>query len=85
MWDTFSRHHCHLSRLHSRNLNEEARSKIAEMEKSVALPATNADIVEKLRSAQQKAGDLSARVRDLTMKNEQLMKELAEIKAGIKE
>lgn len=64
---------------------EEARSKIAEMEKSVALPATNADIVEKLRAAQQKAADLSAKVRDLTIKNEQLIKDLAEMKAGIKE
>ena len=55
------------------------------MEKSVALPATNADIVEKLRAAQQKAADLSAKVRDLTIKNEQLIKDLAEMKAGIKE
>jgi regulator of replication initiation timing len=38
-------------------------------------------ILEKLRSAQQKAGELSLKVKDLTIENEKLKKELAEMKA----
>ena len=51
------------------------------MEKSVAFPGTNADIVEKLRSAQQKAGDLSARVKSLTAENRDLLQNLAKSKS----
>ena len=58
---------------------EQAYSKIAEIEKSLDLPNIDTDIMEKLRSAQQKAGDLSARVKSLTTENEQLKEELAKI------
>ena len=60
---------------------EEARSKIAEMEKSLAVPASKTDIVEKLRSAQQKASDLSARVKSLTAENESLRDNLEKTKS----
>ena len=59
---------------------EQAKSKIAEIEKSIEIPQIDTEIMEKLRSAQQKAGDLSVRVKSLTAENEQLKEDLAKIK-----
>jgi regulator of replication initiation timing len=45
------------------------------------LSKIDTEILAKLRSAQQKAGDLSAKVKELTIENEQLKKALADMKA----
>ncbi|MDB9823309.1 hypothetical protein OAC89_06390 [Deltaproteobacteria bacterium] len=59
---------------------EQAKLKIAEIERTIELPQINTEIIEKLRSAQQKAGDLSAKVKSLTTENEELKEDLAKIK-----
>jgi septal ring factor EnvC (AmiA/AmiB activator) len=64
---------------------EQARLRIAELEGSLELSKMGTDIMEKLKSAQQKAVNLSSKVKDLAIENERLKKELAEIKAEIKE
>jgi chromosome segregation ATPase len=64
---------------------EQANSRIAEFEESLQLSKMGPDIIEKLKSAQQKAVNLSSKVKDLTIENERLRKELAEIKTEIKE
>jgi len=60
---------------------EQAKSKLAGYDKALEDSKIDTKILEKLRSAQQKAGELSARVKDLTIENEKLKKELAEMKA----
>jgi outer membrane murein-binding lipoprotein Lpp len=60
---------------------EQAESKIAAIERTMELPQIDTEIMEKLRSAQQKAGDLSSKIKTLTTENEQLKEELAKIKA----
>jgi len=60
---------------------EQAKAKLAVFDTSMEDSNIDTKILEKLRSAQQKAGELSARVKDLTIENEKLKKELAEIKA----
>ncbi len=60
---------------------EQAKAKIAEIDKLMELSKIDTEILTKLRSAQQKAGDLSAKVKELTIENEQLRKTLADIKA----
>ncbi len=59
---------------------EQAKAKIAEIDKLMELSKIDTEILTKLRSAQQKAGDLSAKVKELTIENEQLKKALADIK-----
>jgi CHASE3 domain sensor protein len=60
---------------------EQTRAKIAEIDTLMEASNIDTTILEKLRSAQQKAGELSTKVKDLTIENEQLKKELAAIKA----
>ena len=60
---------------------EQAKAKLAEIDKALEDSKIDTKILEKLRSAQQKAGDLSTRVKELTTENEQLKKEMAEMKA----
>ena len=60
---------------------EQAKAKIAEIDKIMERSKIDTEILAKLRSAQQKAGDLSAKVKELTIENEQLRKTLADIKA----
>jgi predicted RNA-binding protein with PIN domain len=60
---------------------EQAKAKIAEIDKLMELSKIDTEILAKLRSAQQKAGDLSAKVKELTIENEQLKKALADMKA----
>ena len=60
---------------------EQTKAKIAEIDTLMEASKIDTKILEKLRSAQQKAGDLSTKVKDLTIENEQLKKELAEMKA----
>ncbi len=64
---------------------EQANSRIAELEESLELSKMGTDIMEKLKSAQQKAVNLSSKVKELAIENERLKKELAEIKTEIKE
>jgi predicted RNA-binding protein with PIN domain len=59
---------------------EQAKAKIAETDKLMELSKIDTEILTKLRSAQQKAGDLSAKVKELTIENEQLKKALADMK-----
>jgi GTPase involved in cell partitioning and DNA repair len=59
---------------------EQAKAKIAEIDKLMELSKIDTEILTKLRSAQQKTGDLSAKVKELTIENEQLKKALADIK-----
>jgi septal ring factor EnvC (AmiA/AmiB activator) len=63
---------------------EQAKSRIAELEESLGLSKMGNDIMEKLKSAQQKAVNLSSKVKELAIENERLKKELAEIKSEIK-
>ncbi|MFC1868679.1 hypothetical protein ACFL0H_11170 [Thermodesulfobacteriota bacterium] len=58
----------------------QAKAKIAGMEKAIKIPKIDTSIMEKLRSAQQKAGDLSAKVKSLTGENETLNENLAKLK-----
>jgi len=60
---------------------EQAKAKIAEIDKLMELSKIDTEILTKLRSAQQKAGDLSSKVKELTIDNEQLRKALADMKA----
>ena len=60
---------------------EQAKAKIAEIDKLMELSKIDTEILTKLRSAQQKAGDLSSKVKELTIENEQLRKALADMKA----
>lgn len=60
---------------------EQAKAKIAETDKLMELSKIDTEILTKLRSAQQKAGDLSAKVKELTIENERLRKALADMKA----
>jgi len=60
---------------------DQAKAKLAEIDRAMEASKIDTKILEKLRSAQQKAGELSARVKDLTIENEQLKKELAKMKA----
>jgi GTPase involved in cell partitioning and DNA repair len=60
---------------------EQAKSKLAEIDKLMEVSKIDVKILDKLRSAQQKAGELSVKVKDLTIENEKLKKELAEMKA----
>jgi septal ring factor EnvC (AmiA/AmiB activator) len=60
---------------------EQTKSKLTEIDKIMGDSKIDTKILEKLRSAQQKAGDLSLKVKDLTIENEKLKKELAEMKA----
>jgi septal ring factor EnvC (AmiA/AmiB activator) len=60
---------------------EQAKSRIAELEESLELSKMGTDIMEKLKSAQQKAVNLSSKVKELAIENERLKKELAEIKS----
>ena len=60
---------------------EQAKAKIAEIDKLMELSNIDTEILTKLRSAQQKAGDLSSKVKELTIENEQLRKALADMKA----
>lgn len=59
----------------------QAKAKIVEMEKAVKIPKIDANIMEKLRSAEEKAGDLSAKVKSLISENETLNENLAKVKA----
>lgn len=59
---------------------DQAKAKLAEIDKAMESSNIDTKILEKLRSAQQKAGELSAKVKDLTVENEQLKKELAKMK-----
>lgn len=60
---------------------EQAKAKLAEIDKALEDSKIDTKILEKLRSAQQKAGDLSTRVKELTTENEKLKKEMAEMKS----
>ncbi len=60
---------------------EQIKSKLTEIDKIMEDSKIDTKILEKLRSAQQKAGELSLKVKDLTIENEKLKKELAEMKA----
>jgi outer membrane murein-binding lipoprotein Lpp len=60
---------------------EQTKSKLAEIDTLMEASKIDTKILEKLRSAQQKAGELSVKVKDLTIENEKLKKELAEMKA----
>lgn len=60
---------------------EQAKAKLAEIDTLMEESKIDTKILEKLRSAQQKAGELSTKVKDLTIENERLKKELAEKKA----
>ncbi len=64
---------------------EQANLRIAELEQSLEFSKMGTDIIEKLKSAQQKAVNLSAKVKDLTIENERLKKELSDMKTEIKE
>jgi septal ring factor EnvC (AmiA/AmiB activator) len=64
---------------------EQANSRIAELEESLELSKMGTDVIEKLKSSQQKAVNLSSKVKELAIENERLKKELAEIKTRIKE
>lgn len=59
---------------------EQAKAKLAEIDKALEDSKIDTKILEKLRSAQQKAGDLSTRVKELTTENEQLKDQLAKVK-----
>ena len=59
---------------------EQTKAKLAEIDTLMEASKIDTKILEKLRSAQQKAGELSSKVKDLTIENEKLKKELAEKK-----
>jgi chromosome segregation ATPase len=64
---------------------EQAKSRIAELEESLALPKTDAELVEKLYSAQQKVSELSSSLKSLTIENQTLRENLEKTGSSLKE
>ena len=64
---------------------ENAKTKITGQENSASIPLPKSDSVAKLRSAQQKASELSARVKSLSSENELLKQNLDKMKTIVED
>ena len=59
----------------------QARAKISEMEKGLDIPKIDTEMMEKLKAAQDKAGELTEKVKSLTTDNKLLSENVAKLKS----